>query len=128
MLGQRHQLTAAQRRQIRMAFSALAQAIGATLNRETTYRRLSPPTPEDRRFAHGEMPLPIGKNYAVPPRPMFKVIVKPFLGTQALNKLQIRFAVLRAEIPQRIILPQLEAPALSDNPVLLEHLVEDLRH
>ncbi|MNY55541.1 hypothetical protein D3C86_1915270 [compost metagenome] len=61
-------------------------------------------------------------------RPVFEVVMKPLLGAQTLNELQIRFAVLRAVIAQRVIALQFEAPVLADNAVLLEHLIENLRH
>jgi hypothetical protein len=59
---------------------------------------------------------------------MLEMVVKAFLGAQALEKLQIRFPILRAEITGRVIAKQFEASVLAGNAVLLKHLAEDLGH
>jgi hypothetical protein len=126
--GQRHQLTAAQRRQVRVTLRTLRCTVHTTLYLETTHCRLTAFGPVINRLPLAEMSLPIRKHHAMPVCLMFKVIMKPMLGAQALNELQIRFAVLRAEVAKRVIARQFEAPLLSDNAVLPEHLIEDLWH
>ncbi|MNN42232.1 hypothetical protein D3C81_1563960 [compost metagenome] len=59
---------------------------------------------------------------------VFKVIVNPRLRAQALEQLQIGLAILRAERPGRVAGRQIEAALGAGNPVLPEHLFDDLRH
>ena len=128
MTGQRHQLTTAQRRQVRVTLRSLRGTVHATLHLETAHSRWVAFGAEIHRLTLAEMPLPIGKHHAMPVRPVLKVIMKPLLGAQSLNELQVRFAVLRAVVAKRVIALQFETPLLSDNAVLPEHLIENLRH
>ena len=77
---------------------------------------------------HGQLRRIIGEHQAVPVAVVFEVIVNPRLRAQALEQLQIGLAVLRAERPGRVFSGQIEAALGTDNAMLPEHLLNDLRH
>ena len=95
MTGQRHQLTAAQRRQVRATFGnlrgslSLSGCISAALKLELTHCRLLALDLEERSFAEAKMPLTLTKHHAMPALAVFEMVVKPFLGAQTLDKLQV---------------------------------------
>ena len=59
---------------------------------------------------------------------MPKVIVEAFFETQALNKVQIGFAVLHAIIPWRVRRKRIERVGVAENAVLFEQGLDDLLH
>ncbi|MNG16854.1 hypothetical protein D3C84_1007990 [compost metagenome] len=83
---------------------------------------------EERRFSDLKIPQALAEHHAMPASLVFKVIVQPLLGTQALNKLQVRFLVLRTEITGRVIASQFKTPILIDDAMLPEYLLKHLRH
>jgi hypothetical protein len=89
MTGQRHQPTATQGRQVRPAFGTLHRYPTATLTFELPHRRPVALAAQYRRFAGWKMLLIIPKHHAVPADPVFEVVVKPLLGAQSLEKLQV---------------------------------------
>jgi len=44
---------------------------------------------KDRAFTESKVPLTITENHAMPALAVFEMVVKPFLGTQTLDKLQV---------------------------------------
>ena len=81
-----------------------------------------------RQLAKAKMRLTIPEDHAVTLCVVLEMVVKPCLGAQTLEKLQVRFPVLRTEIKGRVIAAQFEAPILVGNAMLPEYLTEDLRH
>jgi hypothetical protein len=89
MTGQRHQPTAAQGRQVCPAFGTLRCCSCAALKFELPHRRPIAIVPEHRQFAGWKMLPVIPKHHTVSAGPVFEVVVKPFLGAQSLEKLQV---------------------------------------
>jgi hypothetical protein len=109
-----------------MAFGTLRGSLFLKL--KLPHGRLLAVDPEIRQFAKAKMRLTITEDHAVPIGMVLEMEVKPFLGAQALEKLQVRFPVLRTEITGRVIAAQLEAPILVGNAMPPEYLTDDLRH
>jgi hypothetical protein len=128
MTGQRHHPTAAQSRQVCPAFDTLRRCRSATLAFELPHCRPITLTAHYRRLTGSKMLVIVAEDHAAPPDPVFEVVMQAFLGAQSLEKLQVRLSILRAEIPGRVVAAQRQAPIFTGNAVLLEHLIEDLRH
>ncbi|MNR01917.1 hypothetical protein D3C85_1177450 [compost metagenome] len=124
MPHQRNPLATAQRRKVRMAFGSLP----APLECELMHAGLPGVGRKDHLGATPNKSVPVTNDQTVTAPAVLEVIAKPFLCAQSLEKLQIRFLVLRAEIPRRVIAGQLETPMLTHNAMLFEHLGEDVRH
>lgn len=75
----------------------------------------------------GKGSLIIAKHQPVAIRAVFEVIVQAFLGTQALQEIEVRLGVLHAVLARRVVAAQLEAPAISRNTMLVEQRFQDLR-
>ncbi|MOA08058.1 hypothetical protein D3C78_1277940 [compost metagenome] len=89
MTGQRHQSTAAQGCQVRPAFGALHGRPTATPTFELPHHRSIALAAQYHRFAGWKMLPVITKHHTVPAGPVFEVVVKPLLGAQSLEKLQV---------------------------------------
>lgn len=59
---------------------------------------------------------------------VLEVIMQAFFVTQALDEVQVGFAILHAVVTRRITCTQLEAMGVSENTVLLEDRCNDLRN
>ncbi len=59
---------------------------------------------------------------------VLEVIMQAFFVTQALDEVQVGFAILHAVVPWRITCTQLEAMGIGENAVLLEDRRNDLRN
>jgi hypothetical protein len=126
MAGQRHQLTTAQRRQVRTAFGTLGGSLRLKL--KLPHCRLLAVDMKIRQLAKAKVRLAIPEDHAVTLCVVLEMVVKPCLGAQTLEKLKVRFPVLRTEIKGRVIATQLKAPIIAGNAMLPEYLAEDLRH
>ena len=68
----------------------------------------------------------IAEHQAMPPAPMFEVIVNACLAAQPLHQFQIRLAVLGAERAGRIGVLQIKPAPVATDAVLPEHLIKNL--
>jgi hypothetical protein len=134
MAGQWQEYTTAQVSEIALPFGDLfSPATALTRTDPRVYAELSdggnvPFGLKSCAVASSKSALSVGKDHAMAGLSMLEVVVNFFLGTQTLEKLQIRFSILGAIVPRPIVASELKAKGTLTDTVLTQHPTDNFGH